>query len=156
MKRPRVALHVDEKPRRAEMMKIVRALRAFNERATGRALNRREFAVYVRDARGALVGGLLGITYWDWMYVDWLWLDESVRGRGTGRKLMARAERIAVRRGCRGAWLDTFSFQAPGFYRRMGYREVGRMLDHPSGHARHFFWKPLARRQRKRTPARRK
>jgi GNAT superfamily N-acetyltransferase len=152
----RAALVVDMNPKARDMTKIVRGLRAFNERRVARPLNRREFAVYVRGRDGSPRGGIVGVLYWDWLYVDWLWLDERVRGEGWGRKLIARAERIAVRAGCRGVWLDTFSFQAPGFYRRMGYREFGRMKDHPTGHARHFFWKPLVRRQSNRTPARRR
>ena len=157
MTRRRFALHVDEAPAEADADKIKLGLRAFNEVRTGRPLNARKFAVWIKDGDGSIVGGLTGITYWDWMYVDYLWLDERLRLRGWGRRLMERAERIAIARGCRGSWLDTFSFQAPGFYRRMGYREFGSMKDHPTGESRHFFWKRLtAKRQGRRTPARRK
>jgi GNAT superfamily N-acetyltransferase len=157
MTRRRFALHVDEKPADADVAKVTGGLRAFNEVQTGRPLNARKFAVWVKDGAGAIVGGLTGITYWDWLYVDYLWLDERLRKRGWGSRLMERAERIGIARGCRGAWLDTFSFQAPGFYRRMGFREFGAMKDHPTGESRHFFWKPLtAKRQGRRTPARRR
>jgi ribosomal protein S18 acetylase RimI-like enzyme len=156
MTRRRFALAVDEEPTPADVAAIVARLRAFNEERTGRPLRMRKFAVYVRDGGGAIVGGCIAVTYWDWLYIDYLWLDEGLRNRGWGGRMLERAERIAARRGCRGAWLDTFSFQAPGFYRRMGYRELGVMKDHPRGESRHFFWKPLRRSQARRTPARRR
>jgi GNAT superfamily N-acetyltransferase len=153
----RLALRTDEDPRPQDVESIVTRLRAFNEERTGRPIGARKFAVYVTDGDGAIAGGLVGITYWDWSYVDYLWIEEPLRKRGWGRKLIDRAEAIAVGRGCRGVWLDTFSFQAPGFYRRMGYREFGRMDDHPSGASRHFFWKPLpASPQPTSAPARRR
>lgn len=158
MKRRRLVL--DEKPKDADVESIVKGLRAFNEARTGRPIGARKFSVYVKDGRGRIVGGLVGITYWDWLYVDYLWLGEGLRGRGWGRRLIAEAERVAVERGCRGAWLDTFSFQAPGFYARMGYEQFGVMEDHPSGESRHFFRKRLGPRRQtrggKRTPARRR
>jgi len=150
MTRRRLALRVEEPPDAADVETIKKALIAFNEEKTGRPLNPRRFLVSVRDGDGALVGGLTGVTYWDWLYVGELWLDERLRGRGWGRRLLDRAERIAVARGCRAAWLDTFSFQAPGFYRRLGWREFGSLDDQPSGESRHFFWKPLARAPKKR------
>jgi ribosomal protein S18 acetylase RimI-like enzyme len=156
MTRRRHALQLDEKPAERDVARIVAGLRAFNERQTKRPLNRRKFSVYVRDGDGAIAGGLVGVTYWDWLYIDYLWLGAELRRRGWGRRLLREAERVGRERGCRAAWLDTFSFQAPGFYRRMGYTEFGRMDEHPSGHARHFLWKRLVRRQARRTPARRR
>ena len=55
------------------------------------------------------------------------------------------ATRRAHSRGCRAVWLDTFSFQAPGFCRTQRYQEFGRLDDYPAGHTRHFFWKALER-----------
>jgi hypothetical protein len=57
--------------------------------------------------------------------------------------LLAGAEAAAREKGCRGAYLDTFTFQAPKFYDRHGYLEFGRLNDFPSGHARIWFWKAL-------------
>lgn len=88
-------------------------------------------------------GGLVGATNFGWLFVKYLAVDEALRGRGVGARLLERAETIALQRGCVGAWLDTFSFQAPDFYRRMGYAEFGRLDECPKGHARHFFAKWL-------------
>jgi GNAT superfamily N-acetyltransferase len=74
-------------------------------------------------------------------YVELLFVPESLRRGGLGRRLMRDAEEEAVRRGCRGAWLDTFSFQARGFYERLGYAAFGFIEDYPPGHSRIFLKK---------------
>jgi len=99
--------------------------------------------LFVRDESGAIMGGLLADVYLEWMYVRILWLDERLRGGGHGAELMRRAEAAARELGCTGVWLDTFSFQAPGFYAKLGYEEFGRLDDYPPGFARHFFRKRL-------------
>src|SRR6185503_762199 len=103
MTRARLVLDVDEKPKYADRLAIAKRLRAFNEVRLGPRARNTEFAVYVRDGDGAIVGAIVAMTYWDWMYVDNLWMDESLRGRGFGTRLMRAAERIAVKRGCRAA-----------------------------------------------------
>ena len=97
----------------------------------------------VRDVQGQVIGGLLGMTYWGWLAIDILWLDDSVRGQGLGQQLMARAEQIAVERGCHSAHLDTMSFQALGFYLKLGYTVWGQLDDLPRGHRRIFLKKSL-------------
>ncbi|MEW6754057.1 MAG: GNAT family N-acetyltransferase [Candidatus Latescibacterota bacterium] len=93
---------------------------------------------------GRLVGGLLGGTFWGYLYVDILVVDEAHRGRGTGTRLLAEAERIARQRGCRHATLHTHDFQALGFYQKKGYAVVGELPDLPPGHVRYELYKRLA------------
>ena len=94
-------------------------------------------------ADGSVAGGLLGETHWDWLYITLLWLPEALRGRGHGSQLLALAEEEARRRGARHAYLDTFSFQAPDFYRRHGYEVFGELEDFPTGHRRYYLRKRL-------------
>ena len=98
--------------------------------------------VFVRDRDGDIAAGLAGHTYGDWLFVEELWVRADLRGRGIGRELVKLAEARARERGCHSAWLDTFSFQAPEFYPKLGYREFGR-LDYPPDHQRIFFQKQL-------------
>src|SRR5690349_18967551 len=76
----------------------------------------------LRDATGTLVGGVYGATMWGWLAIDGLWVAKELRGQGLGGGLLVAAEKLAMARGCRGAWLGTFDFQAREFYERHGYR----------------------------------
>lgn len=105
----------------------------------------RPLSVMARDARGALVGGVIGSVNWNWLHVALVWVAASHRRTGLGRRLMAEIERAAVARGCTHAHLDTFSYQARPFYERLGYRLFGTLADYPDGHQRFFLEKDLGR-----------
>ena len=70
----------------------------------------------VHDDRRELIAGLSGRTAYGWLRIDILWVSEQKRGRGIGKRLVDFAEKIAIDRGCHGAHLDTYGFQAPAFY----------------------------------------
>jgi GNAT superfamily N-acetyltransferase len=91
----------------------------------------------------AIVGGVIGVVYWDWFSVDLLWVREDLRGRGFGHRLLALAEEEARQYGAKNAHLDTFSFQAPDFYSDHGYRVFGELQDFPAGHQRYYMTKEL-------------
>jgi len=99
--------------------------------------------VVARDICGMLVGGTYGEVYWGWLHVLVLWVDPSLRRLGLGSQLLARAEAEAVSKGCRAAWLDTFTFQGQSIYRRAGYEIFGTLEQYPDGHSRHFLHKRL-------------
>lgn len=90
-----------------------------------------------------VVGGVIGEVYWDWFYLNLMWIKEELRGRGYGMQLLKQAEDEARRRGAAKAYLDTFSFQAPGFYQKYGYQVFGELADFPAGHQRYFMTKTL-------------
>jgi GNAT superfamily N-acetyltransferase len=123
---------------------ILKGLTAFNQEWGGPA-DFRPLALLLRDpGTHEIVGGLWGATYWGWLFVELLFVPDGLRGLGVGSELMRRAEEAAARRGCRGAWLDTFSFQARGFYERLGYAVFGAIEGYPTGHSRFFLTKTLA------------
>ncbi len=94
-----------------------------------------------REEGGEPVGGAFGWCYGAWFFLHYFFLPEDLRGAGLGAKLLARLEAEAKARGCIGAWVDTFSFQARPFYEAQGYRVFGTITDQPPGHARHFLFK---------------
>jgi GNAT superfamily N-acetyltransferase len=96
-----------------------------------------------RDADGAVQAGIRFVLPFQWLFVNWLWVSELYRKHGVGSELMGAAEATAREQGCRAAYLDTFTFQAPKFYERLGYREFGRLEDFPPGHSRVWFSKAL-------------
>ena len=95
------------------------------------------------DADGNIIGGILGGTYWGWMYVDILWVHEDHRGKGIGSKLLTEAETEAKARGCHHVHLDTMSWQAPKFYEKHGYSVIGILPDIPKGNQKYLLMKAL-------------
>lgn len=93
----------------------------------------------------ALVGGCVAsmVPLWHWLDIDVLWVDPEHRGGGLARRLLATVEDAAREAGCRWAKLNTFDFQAPGFYEACGYVEYGREVDHPPGHTNVLLRKDL-------------
>jgi ribosomal protein S18 acetylase RimI-like enzyme len=89
------------------------------------------------------LGGLTARITQRWAFVHLLAVAPHARGQRLGTRLMQALEDEARRRGLLGIWLDTYSFQAPGFYAKLGFQEVGRIPDYPPGHARIFLAKRL-------------
>lgn len=121
---------------------LSKGLLAFNRSKAG-APKWKVVAFESRAKGGALLGGLYGGSLWGWLYIELLWVDEKARGKDLGSELLARAEAIGVQRGCRHAFLNTFSFQAPGFYKKRGYKPFGRLKGFPKGHERIWMVKEL-------------
>ncbi len=120
---------------------ILRLLDEFNDARCGFPGPPRPLALPLREpgtepGSETLLGGLWGVSYWRWLFVDLLFVPEALRGRGLGSALLRRAETIARDRACIGVWLLSFSLQAPGFYRQRGYTAFGQIADYPPGHGR--------------------
>lgn len=103
----------------------------------------RPLAAYARSDAGTVVGGLLGRTWGECAELQQLWVDDGWRGRGLGTALVGRFEAMARERGCRLAYLDTFSFQAPDFYRRLGWTTAHTIAGYAPGIERHSMTKRL-------------
>ncbi|WIL45065.1 GNAT family N-acetyltransferase [Bacillus bombysepticus] len=100
-------------------------------------------SLVVKNEEGKIFGGVTGTMYFYHLHIAFLWVDKSVRHDGYGSQLLHKIEEIAKGKGCRLILLDSFSFQAPEFYKKHGYREYGIVEDHPKGHSQHFFEKRL-------------
>jgi GNAT superfamily N-acetyltransferase len=123
---------------------IVEPLVEFNNSRIGKPEAYRPLVILLSDPDSdEIVGGLYGSTLFSYLRVDLLFVPESMRRSGIGRKLMAEAEAEALRRGCRAASLDTYSFQARGFYERLGYSVFGIVDECPPGHSRIYLTKRL-------------
>ena len=143
MKQPRgISIQVTGLRDRKLDRAIGHGLLAYNVAKIGR-MPRGSISVGVRGPRGVILGGLQGFLFWGWLYVNMFWLDEKTRGKGIGSAVLAAAEKEAARRKCFGVYLDTGSFQAPGFYRKQGYKQFANLIDFPPGHSRYSFYKKL-------------
>jgi GNAT superfamily N-acetyltransferase len=101
-------------------------------------------AVFARDDRGSVVGGIVAMVNWQWLSINLVWVEEALRGTGLGHRLLEMIEDVGRRRGCTRAHLDTFSYQARPFYERHGYELFATLDDYPAGHQRFFLRKNLS------------
>ena len=121
---------------------IYEGLRAYNlEHLEDK--NPKDLGVYARDTEGNIVAGLIGTTHGNWLMVKFLWVSESLRGQNIGSEILKQAESTAKERGCKFAFLDTFSFQAPLFCQKHGYQEVFALEEYPLTGKRYYFTKKL-------------
>jgi GNAT superfamily N-acetyltransferase len=142
---PGLRLSFEDKPSGADREFVDEALGAYNApflRNPGYSY----FGIFVREdagaAQGAIRAGLIGNCYAGWLFVALLWVHADFRRVGIGHRLMAEAERHGREFGCHSGWVDTFTFQGPNFYPKLGYVEFAR-IDYPPDHQRIFFRKQL-------------
>ncbi|MBN8875230.1 MAG: GNAT family N-acetyltransferase [Rhodospirillales bacterium] len=134
------SIEVTGTPDPALVAAVTAGLVAANHAGVGPS-DRRALGVFARGE--ALLGGLVGYTAWGWLYVERLWVADAARGRGLAALLLDAAESEARSRGCRAAWIDTFSSVARRVYERAGFEVFGTLPDFPPGHTRWFLRKAL-------------
>jgi ribosomal protein S18 acetylase RimI-like enzyme len=125
---------------------LLNAVRAGMRRYTESQVEWAEYTdltVTAIDDAGKLLGALLGETGRGWLHISVAWVDEAYRRQNIGSQLVRMAEEEARQRGCHGAYLDTFSYQARPFYERLGYSVFGVLDDYPRGHQRYYMRKRL-------------
>lgn len=132
------SLTLTDAPTEAEFHAIFRALDAATAAVAGPS-GLRPLAVLLRDETGAVSGGLWGRTLYAWLLIEMLIVPAPLRGRGLGTALVRTAAAAARARGCIGIVVDTFDFQAPGFYQRLGFAAFGVQEEFPPGHRRVFL-----------------
>ena len=135
-------MEIEASPAAEDIRFLDDRLYEYNMEATG-IRNGELLAIFVRDDAGVIDAGLSGWTWGDCCRVDKLWVRAALRGRGIGQRLLAAAEQEAARRGCRLIALDSHSFQAPGFYQRLGYELWAELDGYPSPHRQCYLRKTL-------------
>ena len=138
----RYQLTLEREPSDEDIQAVQSGLNDYNAARSGRTALQR-LAAFVRDADGQVVGGVAGWTWGQVADIRVAWVRDELRGKGFGRQLIQMVEAEAVKRGCRIAILDTYSFQAPDFYRKLGYEAFGVIGGYPGGHRKHFMRKTL-------------
>ena len=99
--------------------------------------------IFYEDENNKKLAGLTGETFGNWLCIHYLFVVEHLRKEGIGSELLSAAEKEAKRRGCKYAFVDTFSFQAPEFYKKHGYKEVFSLDYYPYTGKRHYYTKEL-------------
>ena len=120
---------------------VLDGLIRYNNEKMGKQKYKR-LAISLREGN-EIVGGIVGEVWTAVLFIQFFWLEQGLRGTGLGRKLITAIEDEARRFGAKRSYLDTMSFQAPGFYRTCGYEEFGSIEGYPEGVTRHWFTKAL-------------
>lgn len=127
-----------------EKEELLTGLRTYNGQFLDLSTFSGDIGVYVRDDKGVMLGGLIGVRKGDWLNIEYLWVSDAVRGSGVGSQLIKTAEDEARRKGCTHALVDTASFQARPFYEKQGYQLQLSLQDYPyPGMQRHYLTKTL-------------
>ena len=124
---------IETDPAPEEVRYLEDRLYEFNSSVT-RITDGEWLAIFVRDDGKQIIAGVCGNTWGGCCEIRQFWVEESQRGRGLGTKLLGAAEHEARRRGCSQIFLMTFSFQAPAFYRKHGFKTLATVDDYPRGH----------------------
>lgn len=139
-----MSIQIEMEENAAFAKEIDRRLLAYNQEHSDQFKSKwRPLQIFATDDDGNLVGGIDCRTKGIWLEICPFWIDESHRGRGLGTRIMNQVESEARERGCTKAFVDTFAFQAPGFYERIGYTLCGTVSDYPPGYAYHLLVKDL-------------
>lgn len=96
--------------------------------ARGGPSGHRNIAIIARDAdTGEVSSGVWGSILYGWLFIELLYVAEAGRRQGFGSRLLTSVENAAREQGCIGVWLNSYAFQAPGFYRKNGYEAFGEL-----------------------------
>lgn len=114
-------------------------LRAYNRRFMS---GFKDYSCHIADA-GKIVAGIVAGSVFDTLEVEFLFVDEKYRGRGLGKRLIAHVEELAARDGLKRVLLNTYSFQAPDFYRALGYRQLIEISPCFGDFSQYYFMKQL-------------
>ena len=132
-----------ENPTAHELQILANGIESYTESHLGPD-DRRELVFFLRDADGAIVGGVRGSHgNYGWLWIGTLWVAQEIRGKGLGSQLMDRIEEKAILNGCTNPYLNTFRFSAVDFYKKRGYEVFGELEDFPAGHSVYCLRKRL-------------
>ncbi|HET9798540.1 MAG TPA: GNAT family N-acetyltransferase [Gemmatimonadaceae bacterium] len=137
------ALPILETPDPHDLQYLDDRIYEYNVARTGIA-DARLLAILLRDDDGQIVAGLYGWTWGRCCEVRTLWVHERRRGQRLGTRLLEAAESEARERGALQIVLSTHDFQAPEFYRRLGFEAVGQVDEYPVGFRSIYLRKRLA------------
>ncbi len=134
---------IDHHPSDRAIQAVRNELIAYNI-ATAAIDASRDLAVFLHDVHGQLMGGIVGTIWGQCVEIKYLWVHYSLRRQGYGSRLLQTLEQEARAQQCHAAILDTYSFQAPDFYQRLGYEVFGVIDGYPQGYQKVFLKKRLA------------
>lgn len=92
---------------------------------------------------GKLIGGAIGFIQYNWYFLDLLYIDKNYRGQYIGTTLIKKIEEFAKKENLTGVRMETWDFQAKGFYEKNGYTVFAEIKDCPPGTIDYFLKKEI-------------
>lgn len=132
---------VDYTPTETDNAVVREGLLRFNEKIIGE--RDKTLSIFLKNASDRVFGGIQAFLGSESIYIDALWIEESLQKQGYGTKLLKAAEQEAIKNGCLFSLVDTWDFQAEGFYLKKGYERIGELKNYWHGHAKIFLRKKL-------------
>jgi GNAT superfamily N-acetyltransferase len=132
---------VDHAPSQSDNDVVREGIIAFNESVLGE--RDKQFSIFLKNDSGKVFGGIQAFLCSEDVYIDVLWVEKSLQKQGYRTKLLAAAEAEAIKNGCIFSKVDTWDFQAEGFYLKHGYERIGELKNYWFGHAKIFLRKNL-------------
>lgn len=129
-------------PTDSELQQLAAGLRGYNQ-AFVPQITPEKLATFVKTDTGEVLGGCYGVINWGWLYIEWLWCHENIRGQGYGTQFITAMENYALSKGISHIKLETADFQALGFYQKLGYSIYGTLENYPIGHTYYCLKKVL-------------
>ena len=121
---PEFAWVVTEQPNETDVLELKQHLRDYNM-ARAKSQDGYGMAIFLRDTQQQMLAGISGWLWGECLEIDYVWVQKTLRSQGIGKRLLITMEEAATARGCRQITLETFSFQAPEFYQKLGYNIFG-------------------------------
>ena len=103
----------------------------------------KSFSVFLKNDAGQVLGGVQAAFDTESVYIDRLWVDDTLRNKGYGKQLLNVAEQEAIQQGCSLSTVNTWDFQAEGFYLKNGYARIGEIKNYWKGHSMIYLRKTL-------------
>jgi ribosomal protein S18 acetylase RimI-like enzyme len=135
-------LVIEDNPNPGDLEFLEDQVNSYNVAVTG-IVDWYPLVIFVRDERGQIVAGINGGMWGGYLEIKNLWVHEDLRGQGMGKRLLLAAEQEACSRGCDQVLLDTHDFQAPEFYKKLGYSVFGVFEGIGGRYSRYYLSKKL-------------
>ena len=135
---------LETEPKKEDLDLLKRGIDEYNVFITGESTGNRDITFFIRNAENDIIGGVRG-TYntSGWLYIIGIWVAKEYRSRGYGTLLIKSIETEARKNGCTNSYLNTISFQAPEFYKKLGYTIFGELEKFHQNYSRYFFRKEI-------------
>ncbi len=123
--------------------KIIKGFGVHSKQVTGENRCGNEAQAFELTQNGKFVGAIAANSFWGGLHIKYFFIEEEYRGKGFGRILMEKILEFGREEGCKLAFVETMSFQAPEFYPKFGFKIDFVRKGYDAGASFYYFSKDL-------------